>query len=105
MYLLGLGILGGMLIGGLIVWFVKMQASAGWSNMEFDGTIFLIGLVASFLLTIVLTYLNPEFAALSTTEKIIDIIDRMFVFMAGFLFKKGVDALTGVGTRKQGDGS
>ena len=64
-----------------------------WSNKELDGTIFLCGMILAFLLMIALTYQKPDFAALPTSEKIIDIIKDMFIFMAGYLFKKVSDLL------------
>ena len=67
----------------------------GWSNKELDGTIFLIIMGVAFLSMIALTYRKPEFAALATSEKILEIIKDMFIFMAGYLFKKAVDAIGG----------
>lgn len=68
-----------------------------WSNKEWDGSIFLAGMVAAFILMIVLTYRNQDFAALETSQKILEIIKDMFIFMAGYLFKKAVDTLGGGG--------
>jgi len=58
------------------------------SNREFDGTIFTVVLLFCFVLMIVLTYRSKEFAELSTTAQIIEIIKLMFSFMAGYLFRK-----------------
>jgi len=50
------------------------------SNREFDGTIFTVVLLFCFVLMIVLTYRSQEFAALSTTAQLIEIIKLMFSF-------------------------
>ena len=58
------------------------------SNREFDGSVFTVVLLFCFLLLIILTYRSKEFAELSTTAQILEIIKLMFSFMAGYLFRK-----------------
>ena len=67
-----------------------------WSNKELDGTIFLIGIIGVFILTVIFTYKKPEFAGLPTTEKILEIIKDMLIFMAGYLFKKAADLVSDI---------
>lgn len=70
-----------------------------WTNKEWDGTIFMIGMIIAFLGTIYLTYKNPSFAAQPTTENVLDIIKTMLTFAAGFIFKSALDALRRNGTQ------
>jgi len=57
-------------------------------NREFDGTLFTFGILAAFLSVIFLTYFNPEYAELTTTGQVIEVVKMMFNFMAGYLFRK-----------------
>ena len=62
------------------------------TNKEFDGTMFIAALLFCFAATVLFTFLKPEFAALSTTEKAFEIFENLFMIIVGYLFKKAVDS-------------
>ena len=70
-----------------------------WTNKELDGTLFLVGIFAVFIMNTYFTYKSPEFANLSTTGQAFEILKGMLYFMAGFYFK------TGVANMQNGNGS
>ena len=64
----------------------------GWSNKEFDGTMFIGVMLLCFLLSIIFTYINPEFAKLTTTQKVFEIIEKLFFIIVGYLFRKASES-------------
>ena len=75
-----------------------------WTNKEWDGTIFMLLILVAFIATIVMTYRNPDFAQLPTTDKVLDIIKTMLTFAAGFIFKNAINALTRNGNSGENKG-
>lgn len=91
--------LAGAMLGGAIVIFSKLQFSAGWSNKEFDGTMFIAVILIAFCGTMVGTYVKESFAKLETTKMALDIFENIFMIIVGYLFKKAVDAERNGGNR------
>ena len=83
----------GAIVGGGIVIFAKFQVSAGWSNKEFDGTMFIAVILFAFCATMLGTYVKESFAKLETTKMALDIFENLFMIIVGYLFKKAVDAV------------
>ena len=101
-----LGLIG---IGFCLRWYVERMRNKNrdsffarifTDNREFDGTLFTFGILVAFLSVIFLTYLNPEYAELTTTGQVIEVVKMMFNFMAGYLFRK-VSESPGNGDKKQ----
>ena len=85
----------GIAVGAAIVVIIKLNFNAGWSNKEFDGTMF-IGLIClAFIGTLCGTYFKEPFAKLETTKAAIDLFENLFMIITGYLFKKAVDAASG----------
>ena len=82
----------GIAAGVIIAIVGKFNMSGNWSNKEFDGTMFIAIILLAFCGSVLGTYLNPEFAQLTTTEKLFDIFENVFMIIVGYLFKKAVDA-------------
>lgn len=83
----------GAAIGAVLVIVAKLNFSTGWSNKEFDGTMFIGMMLLAYIGTLFGTYLNPAFAALETTKMAFDTFENLFMIIVGYLFKKAVDTV------------
>ena len=83
----------GAAIGAIIVVILKLNFNAGWSNKEFDGTMFIGLILFSFMGTMAGTYVKESFAKLETTKMALDIFENLFMIIVGYLFKKAVDSV------------
>lgn len=72
-----------------------------WTNKEFDGTMFIGMMLVAFIMSVIFTFIKPEFADLTTTEKIFEIFENLFMIIVGYLFKKAVDAAVANGSDKE----
>ena len=63
-----------------------------WSNKEVDGTIFMCVVLGLFGMLIVMTYRDHDFAVLETTEKALELVKYLLIFIAGFTYKAATDA-------------
>ena len=88
----------GAALGAGIVIILKLNFSAGWSNKEFDGTMFIGLILLSFMGTMLGTYFKESFAKLETTKMALDIFENLFMIIVGYLFKKAVDSVSGNGS-------
>ena len=88
-----LAVIIGVGVGATIVILAKLQFSAGWSNREFDGTMFIGSMLLAWTLTLLGTFLKPSFAALETTKMAFDTFENLFMIIVGYLFKKAVDTV------------
>ena len=86
---------GGILTGVALVLLFKLQVSTGWSNKQFDGTMFIAIVGIAFSFTLVGTFVKESFAKLETTKQILDIFENLFMIIVGYLFKQAVDATGG----------
>ena len=84
----------GAALGACVVIMLKLNFSAGWSNKEFDGTMFIGLILLSFMGTMLGTYFKESFAKLETTKMALDIFENLFMIIVGYLFKKAVDAVS-----------
>jgi len=94
----------GIILGFLLTKFFKGQYSMNWSNKELDGTIFIIVICVAFLSMVYLTYRSPDFAELSSTEKILEIIKDISLIIVGYLFKKAGDSVIETASKNGGNG-
>lgn len=63
-----------------------------WTNREIDGTIFMVGIVAYLFMITIFSYMNPDFAELTITEKSFELAKYLLIFIAGFTYKAATDA-------------
>ena len=82
----------GVALGAGIVIIAKLNLNAGWTNKEFDGTLFISVILFAFVLTMIGTYIKESFASLETTQSALDIYENLFMIIVGYLFKKAADA-------------
>ena len=90
----------GVAVGVSIVLIAKLNVNAGWSNKEFDGTMFIALICLAFIGTMAGTYFKESFAQLETTKAAIDLFENLFMIITGYLFKKAVDNAAATGGTK-----
>ena len=57
------------------------------SNKDLDSTILLVGILASFILFMIFSYMNPEFRKAESSAEIAELFENSFLLMLGFFFK------------------
>lgn len=80
-----------------------MLANIFKSNRDLDTTLFLIGFLVLTGKFMVLCHVSPEFAKLDISQRFMEMLGNIWIFIAGYLFSK-IKAGNGNGQQQQQTG-